>query len=268
MIFAEINQISNTNQQLLRSKKRFNSNDIITSFSKSKVGFDVTYLTVQISEKEHISLQPEFLQYINHSCDPNVFFDVDSMNLIALKDIEENEELTFFYPSTEWKMVQPFDCFCESENCLKTIKGASYIELEVLKKYKLSSFISRKSGFCHCGSLSLFSTCCEPIIKGEVKVDSAEKLMRSRYSAYAISDAEYLMETSHSALRKQQNIKDIKKWADENKWQKLEVFNVTETTVEFKAYFLDSSKQQQVHYEKSTFILEDGKWLYLSGVFG
>ena len=267
MNFAEIKQKQDTDQQLLSSKKTFKQNEVIHSFSKSIVGNEITYLTVQISENEHIQLKPEFLQYINHSCDPNTFFDVDSMNLIALKDIQENEELTFFYPSTEWKMVQPFQCFCQTEKCLGKIQGASFIPLNTLKDYKISSFISNKSGFCFCGSKSLFSDCCQLILKGSIKAKSSEQLMRSRYSAYATSEVDYLMKTSHSTLRKQQSAKEIEQWANENKWQKLEILNSTESTVEFKAYFLDHSKKQQVHYEKSTFILEDGEWFYLSGEF-
>ena len=267
MNFAEIKQKQDTDQQLLRSKKSFRINDVISSFSESIIGTEVTYLTVQISENEHIQLKPEFLQYINHSCDPNTFFDVDSMNLIALKNIQENEELTFFYPSTEWKMVQPFQCFCQTEKCLEQIQGASFIPLNKLKEYRISSFISNKSGLCYCGSKSLFSDCCQPIHKGTIKAKTAEQLMRSRYSAYATSDVDYLMKTSHPTLRKLQSPKDIESWANENKWQKLKILNSTESTVEFKAYFLDRSKKQQVHYEKSTFVFVDGEWFYLSGEF-
>lgn len=265
--FAKINQNTVNEQQLLRSKKQFKINDVIHSFSESKVGFEMTYLTVQISEKEHISLKPEFLQYINHSCSPNTFFDVDSMNLIALKEIQEGEELTFFYPSTEWKMVQPFDCFCGHENCLGKIEGAFFIPVNTLKTYQLSSFISKKSGLCPCGSNDLFLNCCEPIVKENVKIITAEQLMRSRYSAYVFCEIDYLVNTTHLSLRKQQSVKDIEKWSKENAWQKLEVLNSTDTTVEFKAYFLDENKKQQVHYEKSTFVFEDGNWFYLSGEF-
>jgi hypothetical protein len=45
-------------------------------------------------------LNPEWLQYINHSCDPNVAFDTAAFKLIALKDVKPGDELCFFYPST------------------------------------------------------------------------------------------------------------------------------------------------------------------------
>ena len=265
--FSEINQIKSLNQQLLRSKKNFKKGDVLCSFSESKIGFEITYLTVQISEFEHITLKPTYLQYINHSCDPNAFFDVDAMNLIAVKDIKEQEELTFFYPSTEWSMVQPFDCFCKSDTCLHRIEGASKIQITTLKEYKLSSFISKKSGFCPCGSTYLFSDCCEPIIKGGSKAETAEQLMRSRYTAYTICDVEYLLKTTHSSIRNKQSFKDIEEWSKENTWHKLEILNSTENTVEFKVYFLDCNKSPQIHQEKSTFIFENEHWFYSLGEF-
>jgi len=99
---------------------------------------------VQRGVGEHITLMPQFLQYINHSCNPNVFFDTSSMEVIALKDIEPNEEFSFFYPSTEIDMAQPFICFCGSKDCLQNIKGAKYIPGEILKKYRLTDFIQQQ----------------------------------------------------------------------------------------------------------------------------
>jgi SEC-C motif-containing protein len=265
--FAEINEIIDLDQKLLRSKKDFKKGDILSSLAKSIRGKEVTYLTIQLFENEHISLRPEYLQYINHSCNPNSFFDLDSLNLIAIKDIKIGEELTFFYPSTEWEMVQPFDCFCKSENCLGRIEGASKIKINILKKYQLSSFITRKSGFCPCGSKGLFSNCCQPKVEGKQKANTSEELMRSRYSAYAISAIDYLIKTTYKTLRKDQSYKEIEQWSKENRWQKLEILNTTGNKVEFKAYFLDNSNQQQVHHEKSTFTFENGSWFYSAGEF-
>ena len=103
-----------------------------------------TYLTVQTGEDKHITLQPEFLQYINHSCYPNVFFDTTAMQLVALKEIQPGDELMFFYPSTEWDMSQPFDCFCGTTQCLHRIQGAAYLSDEEAKGYRLTDFINEK----------------------------------------------------------------------------------------------------------------------------
>lgn len=130
-----------------------------------------------------------------------------------------------------------------------------------------TSFISTKVEFCPCGSTDLFSLCCQPKIERIVKAKTAEELMRSRYSAYVVSAIDYLLETTYKTLRKNQSYKEIEEWSKENNWQKLEILNSTKDTVEFKAYFLDYSNQQQVHHEKSTFIFEDGSWYYSFGEF-
>lgn len=61
------------------------------------------YSTVQISKTEHIELNSD-LVFMNHSCDPSTLMDVDKMVVSATRDIAEGDELTFFYPSTEWDM--------------------------------------------------------------------------------------------------------------------------------------------------------------------
>ena len=66
------------------------------------------------------------------------------MVITALRKIKKGEELTFFYPSTEWSMDRGFDCLCQSENCLGKIQGAAHLPIEVLKKYKLSQYIQQK----------------------------------------------------------------------------------------------------------------------------
>ena len=97
--------------------------------------------TIQIAEGKHITLVPEVLQYVNHSCSPSAFFDTTSMVLISLRDIQPEDEITFFYPSTEWEMAEPFTCNCGSPACLEVINGASSLSVEILEKYKLTDFI-------------------------------------------------------------------------------------------------------------------------------
>ena len=120
---------------------------------------------------------------------------------------------------------------------------------------------------CYCGSLKEFSQCCEGYIKGIKKAPTAEALMRSRYSAYAANDADYLVATTHISTRKQHKRKDILDWSQSNQWIKLEVLGATVTTVEFKAFYLDPQMQMQIHHEHSTFKQEAGKWFYVDGEF-
>ena len=120
---------------------------------------------------------------------------------------------------------------------------------------------------CYCGNSIPFQDCCEPYIKGIANAPTAEKLMRSRYSAFATGAADYLVNTTHISKRRLHNKKDILVWSQANKWLKLEVLASTETTVTFKAYYLDENLKAQVHYEHSTFKLEDEKCFYVDGEY-
>lgn len=83
-----------------------------------------TYATVQCGRDKHLDLNSDLL-YINHSCEPSLIFDTGNMNVIAgPKGIQIGEELTFFYPSTEWTMAQPFNCLCGKPSCRGLISGA------------------------------------------------------------------------------------------------------------------------------------------------
>lgn len=139
--FARVVRNPATGQYSLHAITFFDQGDVICSFEAASMHDTPSYLTLQTGVHLHIMLLPESLQYTNHSCDPNVFFDTGIMQLIALKPIQPDDELTFFYPSTEWQMAQTFTCNCKSRSCLGTIAGASVISMEQLKKYKLNSFI-------------------------------------------------------------------------------------------------------------------------------
>ncbi len=141
---AEVWQNAETNQKSLHALKNFKAGDTISRFHAGTLSSVPTYLTVQVGINRHITLMPEFLQYINHSCEPNVFFDTTSMRLICLRELNVGDELSFFYPSTEWEMVQPFVCNCGSHDCLQLINGASHLSTTTLKKYRLTDFIQQQ----------------------------------------------------------------------------------------------------------------------------
>ena len=131
----------NTNQKLLRSLVGFKKGDIVTAFSAKSVVDTPNYLTVQVDHNKHIELSPDFLQYTNHSCSPNVFYNTSTMQLIAIEEIKAGDEICYFYPSTEIDMAQPFICDCGSHCCLIEISGAMHLDSELLKKYALSDFV-------------------------------------------------------------------------------------------------------------------------------
>jgi len=117
------------------------SGEVVAQVHEFEVLDTPSWTSVQIDVKRHAD-NIGFGAYLNHSCSPNVFFDVELMTVIALRDIAKGEALTFFYPSTEWEMAQAFDCWCGSLNCLKKIAGAAQISADVLKQYRLSPHIT------------------------------------------------------------------------------------------------------------------------------
>jgi len=118
---------------------------------------------------------------------------------------------------------------------------------------------------CYCGSLTAFSECCEPLIKGLTKAKTAEQLMRSRYSAYCTVAVDYLMATTHPSTRKYYSATSIKEWAEHCTWQRLEIHNISPTTITFSAYFLDENRVPNIHREHSTFQLEQETWYFVDG---
>ena len=114
---------------------------VLASFAESPRLSEPSYLTVQLDANTHLLPRPGFLQYVNHSCDPNVSFDMSQLALVALKDLKAGDELTYFYPSTELTMAQPFDCACGSPKCVGHVSGASSMSRDVLARYALSPFI-------------------------------------------------------------------------------------------------------------------------------
>ena len=90
--------------------------------------------------------------------------------------------------------------------------------------------------------------------------------MRSRYSAYACANYDYILQTYGPEQRAKLSIKDLQQ--DPVIWCKLEVLhsqqNQTSATVEFQAYYQEK-RQFYVLHELSNFCLEHGAWRYTEG---
>ena len=122
------------------------------------------------------------------------------------------------------------------------------------------------NSLCPCGSNQFFQECCEPLIKREMIAQSPEQLMRSRYSAFATLNENYLLQTWHPETRPSDlSLPTLK----EQRWIKLVIHSSEQKTVQgqvhFTAYSLQG-KQALVLSEQSQFIKLDGLWLYHSGL--
>ncbi|PWY70907.1 hypothetical protein BO70DRAFT_298882, partial [Aspergillus heteromorphus CBS 117.55] len=101
------------------------------------------YTSVQTGRDSHIELNSD-LVYCNHSCAPTVNFDMDRMEVRVVegRDLKVGDPLTFFYPSTEWVMDQPFECTCGvGERCKGWITGAKGMGRDGLEGYWVNGHI-------------------------------------------------------------------------------------------------------------------------------
>jgi hypothetical protein len=123
----------------LVTKQAYKKGEVICSMPSENIMDKPNRYTVQIAKDRHTHVGK--LAALNHSCDPNVILDTERMLMIARRDIEKGEELSFFYPSTEWEMQAPFICLCGSTNCIHVVAGARFLPLSTLETQYLSKHI-------------------------------------------------------------------------------------------------------------------------------
>ena len=125
---------------------------------------------------------------------------------------------------------------------------------------------SKQIQLCPCGSEVNYQQCCERYISGNELAPDARLLMRSRYTAYTLQDQKYLQKTWHPRSRPVLQFDQ----QEPCKWLGLTIMAFQEgdqkATVEFIARYKVNGKASQLH-EISKFECEDGKWLYVDGVF-
>jgi SEC-C motif-containing protein len=117
---------------------------------------------------------------------------------------------------------------------------------------------------CPCGSTLLFSACCQRLITHKQRPSTAEKLMRSRFSAYAVKEGKYIYETYGSNQKSKQSVRDIQSWADECIWIALVIHDVEPKVVEFSAFYIANNVLCELR-ERSNFIIEQDEWRYTDG---
>ena len=122
---------------------------------------------------------------------------------------------------------------------------------------------------CPCLSGLPYTECCGPAHSGQSPSPTAERLMRSRFSAFALGDPGYLLATWHPSTRPGQLTLD-----PDLSWTSLDIVRRDRGgmldsvgTVEFVAHFRapDGPGTQR---ENSRFARDHGAWAYVSGVVG
>lgn len=122
-------------------------------------------------------------------------------------------------------------------------------------------------GNCPCLSGEQYGDCCGRYHRGEAEAPTAEQLMRSRYSAFVMHDADYLLRTWHEDTRP-----DRLELDNALQWRRLDIVSTrrggpldTEGIVEFKAYFRDGGGRG-VQHETSRFVRRDRRWYYVGAL--
>jgi SEC-C motif-containing protein len=124
---------------------------------------------------------------------------------------------------------------------------------------------------CPCGSGVEYSGCCEPVIGGSRSAETAEELMRARYTAYTNAAVDFIFETTHPDHRKGYDHAGTKEWAENSEWLGLEIVASNQGgtgdatgEVEFVARFRDKGVLQS-HHELGHFRRKDDNWFFTSG---
>ena len=127
------------------------------------------------------------------------------------------------------------------------------------------------SAACPCGGNppgSALADCCGPVVAGDRLADTAEELMRSRYTAYALGHGDHLFRTWHPRTRTDDAAPDPRV-----RWSGLEVLDVVaggpddaEGVVEFRARWVshdDEPVRRGELHERSRFARRAGRWVYV-----
>ncbi|GAA0346997.1 YchJ family protein [Micropruina glycogenica] len=116
---------------------------------------------------------------------------------------------------------------------------------------------------CPCGG-GAYAACCAPFLRREAWPATAEQLMRSRYTAFALGDAEYLLRTWHPRTRPE------RLELEDRDWVGLEITDRVDGAehdmmgiVGFTAHWV-AGRQPGSQTERSAFVRRGGRWVYLA----
>jgi SEC-C motif-containing protein len=119
-----------------------------------------------------------------------------------------------------------------------------------------------KQAHCPCGRGLPYAECCGPVHQGHAAA-TAEALMRSRFSAFALDDGDYVLRTWHPHTRPAAVEPD-----SGLRWVGLDILESTggglfdaEGVIEFRAHYRDHGKHGDM-VERSRFVRHDGQWVY------
>ena len=123
---------------------------------------------------------------------------------------------------------------------------------------------------CPCGSGVEYNLCCQRYLCGSLLAPTPSQLMRSRYTAFAEKNADYLIATWHPHCHPHAFRRDLEQGFETTEWLGLTVFSTEEGRhpdegfVSFIARFRDGQKAGAI-VERSRFLKENERWYYIDG---
>lgn len=121
---------------------------------------------------------------------------------------------------------------------------------------------------CLCGSNTSYKDCCQPYHIHKKSPETAEDLLRSRFTGYAMQNVAYLLDTWNISTRPN----DIDFSNEDVIWTKLEILSIKKGSkkhnkgiIEFKAYYTSNSEEYTLN-EISRFKKTSNNWFYVDGI--
>jgi SEC-C motif-containing protein len=125
------------------------------------------------------------------------------------------------------------------------------------------------TNLCPCGSKINIQQCCLPVIQAKQKAQTAEALLRARYTAFTLGEIDFILSSHHSKTRNDIKREEIEDWSKTSKWLGLKIVEIEagkaedeKGTLLFSAQYHADGKDHD-HWEKSFFEKEEGNWKFL-----
>ena len=120
---------------------------------------------------------------------------------------------------------------------------------------------------CFCRSGKEYKHCCAPFHLHTAIPETAEQLMRSRYTAYVLKNIPYIVSTTVPSQQTLLETHLLQEWADNTTWLGLEILKTenltkTQSAVEFKAIF-QGEEGELAHQERSIFVKIENRWYFV-----
>jgi len=121
---------------------------------------------------------------------------------------------------------------------------------------------------CPCGSKKKYASCCAPLLAGERLAETAEELLRSRYTAHVKLAMDFVKDTTHPDQLSKYEPESARNWAEKSQWEALEILGIEgggledeEGFIEFVARYSQKGKLKN-HHEMAQFKRFQGHWYF------